>query len=344
MPQPRRLTFITTGQCDVHCGHCLMECERTPAPHLTSEQILSVVGEARKSGPVDLVVLSGGEPTLLGDELLEALACLSGQGIMTRIVTNARWASTPARARAMIRNLRECGLTEINFSYDDFHTKWIPESSLVNAWEAAMSAGFAAVLAAVAVGPRSAVDVDRMRALLGEDVPVVEFGTDFDVPEAADGTIYAISRGRYSRLGRARRMPDDEVYHISLAPPVGPCHEVLPGSTISETFHVGICCGARPDTMSGLLPARLDEASYGEQTRRLGEDPLVRALATLGPAYLHQLVARAGVPVRTRSSYTNMCEVCEDLARDPQACAALWGMRDEIRAAMDVADKVLQSV
>ncbi len=134
---PAEMTVLTTSKCDAKCAHCLMRSGPDRDDALRLREMVSAIKEAHEARPLRTVVFAGGEPTLLGDELLEAIAAVRRLGISTRLVTNAGWATSPDAARAVVGGLREAGLDELNFSADDFHLPFIPLPRVVAAWHAA---------------------------------------------------------------------------------------------------------------------------------------------------------------------------------------------------------------
>jgi len=94
-----------------------------------------------------VVCFSGGECFLLGKDLNAAIAHAHSYGLMTRCVTNGYWAVTESAARERIRELREAGLTELNFSTGDEHQEFVPYSRVVNGAIAAAEAGLQVVIA-----------------------------------------------------------------------------------------------------------------------------------------------------------------------------------------------------
>lgn len=202
---PAEMTVLTTSKCDAKCAHCLMRSGPDRDDALRLREMVSAIKEAHEARPLRTVVFAGGEPTLLGDELLEAIAAVRRLGISTRLVTNAGWATSPDAARAVVGGLREAGLDELNFSADDFHLPFIPLPRVVAAWHAAKGAGFGAVVIALCSGPGSKVTPRTMMAALGEEVPLIydDQGTMNDLPRpAADGTVYLISNNDVYRIGR----------------------------------------------------------------------------------------------------------------------------------------------
>ena len=104
---------------------------------MTIEQIHHCIDEAASEPSVGMVVFSGGEPTLLGKQLFEAISYAHAKGLKTRVVSNAHWATTPERALSMIDKLMQSGLTEINFSLSDYHQPFVPTERVCNGLRAA---------------------------------------------------------------------------------------------------------------------------------------------------------------------------------------------------------------
>ncbi len=88
-----------------------------------------------------LLVITGGECTLLGYRLLLILAYAHQKGFATRIVTNGHWASSPKRAKRYLSVLKMVGLNEISLSTGKEHAEWVPVENVVNACAAAYSMG-----------------------------------------------------------------------------------------------------------------------------------------------------------------------------------------------------------
>src|SRR5215472_202963 len=121
----RQLTILTTDQCTAQCGHCSMNSSPQRRRRLTAEQICRYVDQAVESTEIRLVIFSGGEPLLLGDELFRSLEHVHNRGLRSRLVTNAYWAIDEKKTAATVARLFSAGLNELNISIDDFHFPYI---------------------------------------------------------------------------------------------------------------------------------------------------------------------------------------------------------------------------
>jgi hypothetical protein len=335
---PRELTILTTSECDAHCAHCLMRSGPKRHDTLTLANIVETVEAAHAANPLQNVVFAGGEPTLLKDLLLDAIAHVSALGICTRVVTNAGWAATPEQARDMVSTLREAGLDEVNYSADDFHLPWIPLENVVNAWQASKGVGFLSVVIALSSGPASKVTPKSMMAALGEEVPLV-----YDVdgrmqqfpPPAPDGTCYLISNTQVYRIGRGRRLRQAyALFPTDTAALDGPCPWAIDSAALSAKNHLVACCGIEAEDNLVLDFGHRDEESVPDLVAKANDDPLVLAISALGPSYLMKLAKELDPSLSFRPRYSAICEICEDVTSNAQAVEVLRANADVIKADM----------
>lgn len=333
---PQELTILTTSECDAHCAHCLMRSGPKRHDTLTLENIIDTVEAAHAAGPLQTVVFAGGEPTLLGDTLLDAIAHVSGLGILTRVVTNAGWAATPEQARAMISDLREAGLDEINYSADDFHLPWIPVDNVVNAWHASKGVGFVSVVIALSSGPGSKIKPEVMMDALGEKVPLV-FGDNGQMqqfpPPGPDGTCYLISNTMIYRIGRGRRLRQSyAIFTDDEAALDRPCPWAVNTAALSAKNHLVACCGIEAEGNDVLDFGGRAESGVTDLVAKANDDPLLLAISVLGPSYLMKRAKQLDPSLKFRPRYSAICEICEDVTTNPGAVAALRANENVIKA------------
>lgn len=161
------ITFVTTNECGARCAHCLMNSGPERHEKLTALQIEKAIECITEWYDAKVVVFTGGECTRLGDDLFESIAFASSKGLLTRIVTNGEWAENDESARKMIESFRSVGLNELNISYDDFHSAWIPVDYVTRAWKLSKGQGFSSVVFAVGSGPHSRITPETMMRLMG---------------------------------------------------------------------------------------------------------------------------------------------------------------------------------
>ena len=140
---PKMLTFVTTYKCTSACNNCCFQCSSKRNMTLSKEEVLNYLEQVTRDFPsVKLLVLTGGECTIL-KYLIEVIDIASHKyGLAVRIVTNAHWARSYESAIKLIRKYKKAGLNEINFSTGDEHLEFVPINNVKNAILASVDEGF----------------------------------------------------------------------------------------------------------------------------------------------------------------------------------------------------------
>lgn len=114
---------------------------------MSRDDLLSIIQQVPTDFPrVRYVVLTGGEVTLLRDDLISAIRLLSSLGLGSRIVTNGHWGRTEESAIKWVRSFLAAGLCELNLSTGDEHQEWVPFASVATAAYQAVAHGVTTVL------------------------------------------------------------------------------------------------------------------------------------------------------------------------------------------------------
>lgn len=148
--RPSTLVFITTYKCTASCRSCCFGC--SPKEPLNADgakimKLMELMDAAVERFPsVKLVVFTGGECFLLGKALDRLVAHAHKKGLLTRCVTNGYWAVSPGAAARRLQELREAGLTEINFSAGFAHQEFVPSESVLNGAIGSAKMGMLALL------------------------------------------------------------------------------------------------------------------------------------------------------------------------------------------------------
>lgn len=338
---PDQMTILTTNSCSAKCAHCLVSASPKRSDTLQYNEIVAAIQAAHDAKRLSVVVFAGGEPTELGESLLDAIAYTSSLGIGTRLVTNASWATDSRRAVEVVSALRESGLDEINFSADDFHLPFIPLQNVVTAWWACKGRGFQSVVIALSSGPGSKLGPAQMMEALGEKVPVTydDDGNLMSLPlPNADGTVYIIANNNVYRIGRGRRLKEAYVSYPKHQEDLErPCPWAVRSASLSPRNHLVACCGIEAEGNEVLDFGSIGESSIHELVDRANADPLVVAISVLGPRHLMRRAKAADPDLVFRAQYSAICEICEDVTTNPRAVAVLRansaGLQSDIVAA-----------
>jgi hypothetical protein len=318
---------MTTSWCNVRCEHCLANAGPDRKQRVTFDEIYSYIEHVREQYPLSLVVFSGGECSVLGEELLNAIAYCDSLGIVTRVVTNCSWAKSEEEAKRKLIEFRESGLQEINYSVDDFHQAHIPIQYVENAWKASKNIGFLSVVLVNTVGANSVITPDFLCSRMNENIPCVLFdgtsGRSFP-PFSSDGTLYIISLGRLSRLGRGRRLLSDEFFELKEIDHFsGGCCDILSNPTITPDYHLAACCGGEACGNSVIDLGDLSKEDPLDILNRGDQDPIINMLALFGPASLLKFAQVVQPSLCFSDRYSGACDMCEDICRREDVVKAI---------------------
>jgi hypothetical protein len=330
--EPNTVTILPTNSCTARCRHCSMNAGPERHDSLTGEQLEDIVDQLARAADIQVIVFSGGESTLLGEHLNRALRRVRSHGILSRLVTNAYWATSGEAALAKLRELREAGLDELNLSTDDYHLPYISLQKIRNAYQAALQLDFKSVVICNAYGPESWLTPERLDAELGNGGEMkLRFDADGRsvVHEHVEGeTLVVLSNALAMQLGRgAEGVGESEVVHhgtgagwdalAELADTVGGCAWAVRSAAISPRGHLLACCGTEVDGNPILDYGSLAEHTLEELLDFADNDLITNMIAFLGPVRIKLILDQLapGETVFPRASYRGVCEVCEDLVK-----------------------------
>ena len=324
--EPNTVTILPTNTCTAACRHCSMNSGPDRTDRLSGEQLHDIIEQLTTSCDIHVIVFSGGESTLLGDDLLAAIRQCKEADVVTRLVTNAFWATSPEVALEKLRELHDAGLDELNISTDDYHLPYISLQKVRNAYEAAITLNFHSVVICNAYGPESWLTPERLNKEFGG-------GSDLKMRFDAAGqslcherregeTLVMLSNGVAMQLGRgAEGLAESEVEQTdwdslyAMADEIGGCPWALRSAAISPKGNLLACCGTEVDGNPILDYGNIAESSLEELLDLADNDLVTNMIAVFGPIKLKQLLEELapGEIEFPRASYRGYCEVCEDL-------------------------------
>lgn len=292
---PDTLVFMYSYKCNFECDHCSIG--SSPREHvlLEWEYVEKAIREAYWIPSIKVVVFTGGEPTLFPEHLKRGIKLATEMGFVTRLVTNAWWASTYERAKKFLEELVSLGLRELNISFDRFHLPHLQRfggfANIVNAARAAVELGLDVVVGTIKLAIEDEQpDYNRIRSKLDEvglnSVIVTE---DFPAP-----------------LGRARfKIPRNLLTQINRPKEGIGCIDAVAKIVIHPNGDVIFCCGhvinteARPLFVVG----NIKNESLEEIVARLNRHVLAWYLRVKGPAALMKKLSM-------EEEVLHPCEVC----------------------------------
>lgn len=301
------LVLSVTYRCPVKCKYCGVNAGPHRKERLSLPVIKRLIEEVRSIGLTSLVVFTGGEPLLLGEDLYEAVDFATSKGLATRIVTNAYWATSYDRALEVLTRLQEAGLSEINYSCDDFHQEFIPLDRVKWANEAAAAIGMPALLAVKGL-KNSLIDIPYLERFFGVKLAPFHKGRDNPRNNVA-------SYGVTVPVGwECDSITDDELlYSDNEDSWKGACASALERIVITPSGELAICCGIGSDDFPESRIGNIHDESLWTLLTRANEDLIVNWLALEGPYGIMKHIQAADPSIRFRDRYVNNCHLCHDI-------------------------------
>jgi len=318
----KTVCFLTTYRCNARCGFC--ECRPESDEMLSLADMIRYMDEAIALGTVGQIVFSGGEPTLLGDDLFTAIAYARQHGLLTRVVTNGWWGKTPERADEFLNRLIAAGLHEINISLDDLHQDWIPFESVKNAFLACVRRQFRCLLA-----HKVLMSARITRKYLEEQFGIALIEFERDRVYTPDEECRLISTGVVVPVGP---QPHDYVpEELTYGQFRGSCGSVLRDIIIGANHQFLPCCGIVTKNLPELTFGDLREKRMIDAIDEANNDLMANWLALEGPAAIAEFAKKKDPSLPFERRYTGICHVCNEVLTRPDVRRVLVQHIDEIK-------------
>lgn len=334
-----QLVFSVTHDCPISCNYCVTRSGPFGGSYLDGDFMCSVINEMVALGNLRLVVFTGGEPLLKKADVKQAIRHAASLGIWTRIVTNAFWAKTPTMAYETLAELKEAGLSEVNFSCDDFHQEHIPIDNIRHAREAVLRLQVPMLLAHKKVKDARITDT-TLSELLG--VPLQRFDPSvenprFDVYDSG----YTVPVGH-----RSETLPEDQyiVYPDYDGAWKVPCSSVLSCTIIGPERDIRLCCGMIEQDVPELSFGKVGEQSLLELICRANTDLIANWLALEGPYGILRFVQDKAPHIVFREQYVNCCHLCNDLLTRAEVREVLQDTAAEKASELTLRRGILEAV
>lgn len=137
------LDFLLTFECPAKCSHCSYRAGPEREGKMKVSQGIRYLEILKETHPIEWFTIHGGEPCLYFNELIEIInKARELQVPKIGIITNSFWAENFEIAKKKIKMLKKAGLTNITFSVDAFHQKFVDLGSVKNAIKSALGVGF----------------------------------------------------------------------------------------------------------------------------------------------------------------------------------------------------------
>jgi Radical SAM superfamily/4Fe-4S single cluster domain len=310
------VVLSVTYKCPIRCRYCGVNAGPHRTEMMTLDFIQRILDEVDALGLRNLVVFTGGEPLLLGEDLFRAIQYATSHKFLTRVVTNAYWATSPEKARAMLSRLQTSGLTEINFSCDDFHQEFIPLERVQWANEAAAELGMPALLAVKGL-KNTVIGIESLEKSFGVKLSMYCRGKQNPKNNVASFGV-TVPVGPHSE-----DLPENELLFSPEEHCTGPCSSALDKIVITPRGELAICCGIGSDDFPESVIGSLHEKPLGKLLDEANNDLIVNWLALEGPYGIKRYLEERFPALRFNQRYVNLCHLCHDIFTRHDVRAAL---------------------
>jgi hypothetical protein len=302
------LVLSVTYRCPIKCNYCGAECSPDNTERLSIAEIESFINQVYSFGKLRLVVFTGGEPFLLGNDLLHSVEYCSKKGLTTRIVTNAFWARNRKLAEKMIKKCVDAGLSEINLSCDDYHQEFIPLDYVKYANEACSKYKLPCLIGhKVMKGCK--ITLEYLDEYFG--YPLSRFDSQKMNPDnnvISSGYTVPVARNMHMISDIDILYPDSEHHWM------GPCTSIFKHVIITPLKELSICCGMIPRNVPEIFFGPInDKTTLNELIVLAHNDLIVNWLALEGPYGMMKFILRKDPKIKFRKKYVNNCHLCSEI-------------------------------
>lgn len=319
---PEALTILGTYRCTAACEDCCFDSNPHVKGRLELDDILSFIREGARFSSCKVVVFSGGECFLLGADLVTAVEYATSLGLSTRCVTNGYWARSLEGGRTRLGALRRAGLKELNVSTGDFHQKWVPQESVVNAVRLSVELGLDNTVVMI--------ELQRERR-----VTAASFSSDpWVAATLADSpSAFRIIESPWMPMNPRAVIEQDRTVFLNRGNLHlrGGCRSVLKTIVVTPQKRVGFCCGLSRERIPELN-ADWDGGSLDELLEAGSGDFMKAWLYVDGPDRILAWAAEKDPHIDWENRYAHHCHSCLALFSDPRVRAVI---REHYRERVD---------
>jgi MoaA/NifB/PqqE/SkfB family radical SAM enzyme len=299
-------------QCNMTCKHCGILSSPKNKARMPMEDARRYIDEAAAISQFKKVTFTGGEPMMFQDQHAELLARCKGHGLQTRMVTNGFWAKTVDKGMVVLSRMKQAGLTEINFSADEFHLEFGKAETLRNALECARRLDFTRIISFVS---NSAVPpLDHLSEMYGlprdqlEDLQAYK-GDYRKIPSLKHEKMFVWAGGLIG-LGRAAEYPEMlRHFPVEIFDTGNGCDEVVNKSVIYPDGDLQACCCAG-GKIKAFTVGSLHEHSLLELFKKMFSRSHYLFINSYGPKALFDEIVKARPDLPRPKKCTSICEVC----------------------------------
>ncbi|HAG85596.1 MAG TPA: radical SAM protein [Cyanobacteria bacterium UBA12227] len=304
----KTLSIMPTFTCPAACQDCGTLSSPKERTNLELETILESIRQAKELGFFN-VVFTGGETTLRWKDLLQAIAYAHSLNFPTRIVTNAHWAHTLEQAGERLDELIRHGLSEINYSTGDEHTRFIPIERVINATVAAAERNFRThIMVELKAERRVTRDTILEHSMIAALTP--EQMKSVTIIESPWMPLNPLLIGQYPAGVAINKQ------NISIR--TG-CDSVLQTYTLQADGRIGSCCGLGLRVIPELNVTVAKGKDFLKKAIEDSESDFLKLwIHYKGPEKVLAWAAEKDPEIKWENMYAHHCQICQRIYKDPK--------------------------
>jgi len=254
------------------------------------EDMYNYIEQAKVSN-IHRIGLTGGEPFLFFERILDISRFCFERSMYLSSLTNAFWASTPDLALKMMRKCKNAGLKHIAVSTSDYHQSFVPLANVKYCVDSAVQCGLSAELRVlVEHNTRSLEDYKNElnlhdgNKIIFEEIPISKVGRGL--------TLDTMSRG-YDNVNN-------------------PCSSILRTPVVEPSGNLYMCCGVGYKN-EHLCIGNLKKSRLDSLLDKANNNLLYKVISLFGPDTIAKMVKEDFSWKTTEKQYNGICELCNDL-------------------------------
>ncbi|BBH52030.1 radical SAM protein [Fluviispira sanaruensis] len=294
---PTTLSLITTHHCTAACEHCCFACNPKVTKRIPKENLKSLIDEAALIPTLKLICFTGGECFTLGKELEERVFQAHSLGFRTRCITNGYWAYSEAAAEKKLTDLKNCGLSEINFSTGNFHQKYVKIERILNGVKAAVRNDILTVVN---------IEICNESFELNNNI----FFADPDIKNFIENKKLIIQRNVWIKSDGVKEISHPSSRSRFLEQNKTRCNTVLNVLTVTPDLDLSSCCGLHLEKIGEMKIGNLRNKSLIDILKTTPDDLIKMWIHTDGPEAVLEASRKINPNIDLPLSSTHPCETC----------------------------------
>jgi hypothetical protein len=303
---PKSITLLPTYRCTAACEQCCFGSNPNVVERMSLEEMLAVVDEAVASFPaLRLLVVSGGECYMLGDDLMRVIERAHAKGLLVRTVTNGFWGKSKNAARRVAQRAADAGLTEANFSTGRDHAKFVPIESVINAATSCVEAGIFTLVTVEQDASDSSI-----YAQISQNAEIQRINRNQKYFQLRVNSWMQFTREHVQRGDASSRNSTD-----------APCAQLYENMVITPKKNASSCCGLTFEYIPEMKLGRWPDLSLRELYEQQASDFLKMWIHVDGPISIVKKVAPERAHLLQDSEH--ICQACARMFHDQQIRRAI---------------------